>query len=441
MTTLGLVFCAIFFAALVLGGRRALVLAIAASVPFNDSIAASVGGLGGAPYFAGVALYVAATLWVRFRDRKNLVFGYGDGSPNLLAGFYFYAVAVTLIAPTVFAGIGVMASGIGLDEQVGALTPLTYTPSNVAQIGYLTLSTLFVLFNEADQYVTRQYFVIVFTVGILVALATDMLGMHDFFRSLFDNSARGQYATNTIRLRGQFAEPSHLGAFSMCAVVYFGTAVTQVKTLRGLAAALTMLGLSGYALARSASGTGIVGLVITACIIGALAVVVVLAIPTSPRTIAFTGAYLLAGLILVPFAIPWARQIMSQKQDSTSSITRQFADDNGWHLMTDTIIGTGLGSNRTSSMFYLLISTVGLLGTALFVAMVVRSIARGLHRAETLPTAFALLAFVTTAFVSIADFASPLLWSLIAGCYAANRLGAEPAGEHRDQPESVATRP
>ena len=77
-------------------------------------------------------------------------------------------------------------------------------------------------------------------------------------------------------------------------------------------------------------------------------------------------------------------------------------------------LGAGLGSNRTSSLAFLLLGAIGLAGTLLFAVTVTVCIYRGWRYPPTRAGAAGIAAFIVAAVISFPDFANPVMWTLIA---------------------------
>lgn len=411
-------------------GRRALLYVVAAAVPFNDSAAVAFGGVALSPFYLGLIIYLAMEVatGVRHPSRR------GDAPLGLLIGMLAFGLAITVVGPILFAGKGVIASGIGIDEQVERLTPLAATSSNFAQAAYLALNLAFVFYNERSRTVTSRHVSTAFAVGTVVAFAGFIAWRVGLAlpKDLFDNSIRNHYAGNTVRLRAQFAEPSHLGAFALVATFYFGVKMFQARDMKAFAprAALTLM--AAVALVSSGSGTGVIGGIVAIAVVATLGITRAL----RARTLTLRPLPLLMGLTLFvaalavsPALVGSVTDLVSGKQGGTSLNSRDYSNQLAVKLFTDTLgLGVGLGSNRASSLFFLLISTVGLIGTVLFLLIAFRAFRNGQRDHTRSAASIALVAFISAAFISYGDLASPVLWILVAYCF--------PATAHQIEPEA-----
>lgn len=432
MTVLGAIFC-VAYALAAIKGRRGVLIVLAASIGFNDSAAVVIGSFAVTPYYTGLLLYLALSAFGRSMRTQTLA---SRAETGILVALVVYSTTVTAFSPTIFAGLGVISSSIGLDEQVGSLSALEPSSSNVAQVVYLVLNALFFWSVSRSQQVTHRVVAVGFAVGSLVAttaLIFQRVGM-TWPSALFDNSPRGFYALGPDRLRAQFSEPSHLGAFSLAASAYFLVRLMQAKSPRQTLIHTGLLAVSAAPFAASASGTGLAGAAIGGAVV--VAVGALRSLPVLPRLRVPVPAVLL-GLVgtvalafLIPSVLASAQRILDAKQGTTSQINRAYSNANGLDVMSSTFgFGAGLGSNRTSSLFVLLLSQIGVVGTGLFFGVVIVLIVRALKFGPThLASVVALVAFLASAVVSLADFSSPVLWMLMAA------LASDNLRQHKLEP-------
>ena len=431
MTPLGLVFAFVFGVSL-FWGRRGLIVALACAAPFNDSIMAKAGSATLTPYYFGLMLLLGITFLLPV-GRAGGVHDPGLARFLYIGAFVAYAVAVTAVMPHVFAGLPVFSSTLGLDEQYNNLQPLRFSSSNVAQTAYVTLNAAFLLVNYRDRLVRWTHLLTAFAVGSVVALVVAVIAPapDDALRRFFDNAPRGFYGLTNLLPRGHFAEPSHLGAFAL-ASAFFVVALLVTRSVTNGAArwALTALVLLDITLvAITASGTAVVGLGL-ALVLLLLAVVNRLvkggSIPTPAAMLLMISSIVLVWL--APAIYHGVTTFVNHKQSQFSYVHRTFADRTALDVFRATdYFGAGLGSNRASSLLIMLLSTVGLLGTGLFVMLVVRAVRLGSVQRQ-IPAVIGLTAFLSAAAISLADLASPILWLLLTVCYGAG-AGAEAESE------------
>lgn len=416
MTVLGALFIAAYAVSLI-WGRRGILAVLSCAIPLNDSAALIVGEATLSPFYLGVGLYLTLSLLAAPSRRSNR----SGANSGLLLAFLAVTATTAIFAPQFFAGTRVVAPGLGLDEQVGALTPLEFSLSSLAQVLYLLLNLGLVFFNERDRLLAQRHLALGLALGVAVGLwayAGWRFGI-PFAQELFDNNPRGQYIVNPNRLRAQFSEASHLGGFSLAAVAFYAVRTFQSRTIRqtilnaALAAGATLL------LVSTASGTAAVGALVAA---GSLFIIGAIALARGVNTVRIAPASLLAILVVLvagAFAagavVDSIVELVNGKQGGVSLATRSYVDAYAVALTRDTWgFGVGLGNNRSSSMLLMLLSTIGVLGTALFGVILVRAIRNGLADLSRRASAITLVAFVAAAAVSLADFVSPVMWVAIA---------------------------
>jgi hypothetical protein len=120
------------------------------------------------------------------------------------------------------------------------------------------------------------------------------------------------------------------------------------------------------------------------------------------------------------------------KSEGMSYLSRVAADQESFAMFTDTYgIGVGLGSSRPASLLMTLLSTVGIVGTALF-AMVLYHIARlfpGRRAPSPLQMSFWSLAGLLVASMGVPDINRPALWALLIMVPAQSQVYSGVAGD------------
>lgn len=395
-----------------------------AALPFYDSAALVVGGVGIAPFYVVMGAFLVAHCPEILRWRPQP----GDG---LLVAFWVVCGVITAAGPLLFRGVEVFSSDLGLDEQVGYLQTLDFQLSNVAQLGYLALNLLLVglLYRSADPV---RLVHIAFSVGTLVAL-TSLIGA-TWPHSFFDTIPGGFYALTDYRPRGQFSEPSHLGLFALAAFTFYAL-MTLLHTGQkpGRLTCATLTAVSALLIIRSESGTAVGGAAIAAVVVITIGAVKVFAGAKVPPLTMLLGMVATGALVVVsPLIIGYGNDVLASKSGSVSQSNRSFADDHAYELFWQSHgLGLGLGSNRASSLFALLVSTIGVVGTGLFAVIAVVALRAALRSAATFPLAGALIAALAAGVVSGGSFSSPLFWVLIGSA------GSARYGFRQSQPERL----
>jgi len=406
-------------------GALVLGLAVAGLVGVPRALPVAVGAAAALPHTAGVVaagygvpLFFCVAVLVCVQGLRTPALGTRALSANALAVFVVWSVLVTALAPAAFAGVPVLSPREGVDEQVHAPSELAYTVSAVAQVGYLVLAacTVVVLVRLRAAGAALATAAVVGTVlsavrGLLDGVAP---GIGD---ALVDTLPGIYYATGDDgRLRGVFAEPSELAAFSLPVVAWAAVTAWGARGGRRIGAGLVGL-VALVLLLLSASGTAVTAAALV------LGTGVVLLAAHFVRTGGAHAPWVVLGALGVAVVVLLAgerltdpvAELVRDKVGSQSWGARTAADLIGLRVLVDTHgFGAGLGGNRSSSFLVSLASCVGVVGLALFLVMVASLAGKALNRPEARPAAVALLTLVATKAVSAPDLSTPLLWVLVA---------------------------
>lgn len=385
-----------------------------------------IGAAAGMPYSAGVVvgsngvpLFTVAAVGAGVALLGTRRLGTAHWSANAFAVFLGWATIITGAAPWLFAGIRVLVSRGGVDHQVADPGYLGYSISNVAQLGYLLLA------GCAALYLVRVRGAVL-AAGVALLVGTGLTGLRAVIETfwingtapLFDTLPNVAYAWSGDRLRGVFAEPSELAAFSLPAAGFFVVAALRspgrMKFVWSAACALACWNLlqasSGTAVAASAVfiGLGLVALAVRYVVRGGVGTPwLVIGVLTAAVVALVAGDRLLAPI----------EELVLDKVDSQSYDTRTGADAFSWGVVAETLgMGAGLGSNRPSSFGMSLLSTVGVPGAAAFVVLVVGIVVAALRSPTTVAAGTALVALLVAKVVGTPDVSTPILWVLIAAC-------------------------
>lgn len=417
MTTLGLVFAAAAVGALFIG-RRAFACVLAASAAVPASAAVTVAGTSVSPFYA---LAAVASVLLLFDTRRAVAAPGG----RLLTVFAAWSLLVTLVAPFVFRGVRVLSPREGVDNAVMSPDPLGFSVSSLAQAGYLVLALSAVMFIVRSGVGPM---VVALPLALGTALSSVAAGMawwgipwpHEFF----DTSVNVMYSDTSdgveSRLRGVFSEPSELAGFSLASLAFFAVAAFRAGP-RARAAAAILAAAAAVNLQLASSGTAVMGLVIFLAIASSAGIVHL--VRRGGRSLPLvTIAVLLSTVVAVLFLDDIAAEagaVVNGKVGSISFISRTTADLFSLGLLGETAgVGVGLGANRPSSFGAMLLSSVGVVGTAAFVGAVVVLIARAAKSRAGVPGVWGLIALLTAKAVALPDLSVPVLWMLIAACAA-----------------------
>jgi hypothetical protein len=343
------------------------------------------------------------------------------------------SVLVTLVAPLLFDGLGVLAPTGPAVLSAGLLTK-----SNVAQIVYLVLSVAVVAYLARSRWTGPE---LVGTATCLATLLSFWSWAHTasgipFPEGFFDNSPFYSVIETlpggAPRVRGIFSEPAGLASSCLVTVAYCASRLWYVRGLRRLG----VLSVGAAALWLGSISTSTTFLVAGVGLVAVAAVVAVGTFVLRQGTLSRTAVTTLcAAAIASLWALPYLANLIGgaiyAKVGSSSYDARSAADSGSYGLVLDTFgLGTGLGSNRPSSFAASLLSTVGVVGALLFAAVVVTLLRRGWTVHAVRPAAWALISVLIAKAVSgpdIADSTGVLWLSLGVLAHAALREAARPA--------------
>lgn len=436
MTSLTLVTVAVIAFGVVSRRGYGRALALAGATPVGAALIA--GGTPVPTFYAvaiGAALGLVGRLLARTRRWERLSHPPAPGVVPLVA-FAAWGVLVTLLAPYVFSGLGVLA-----DTGVRRLTPGVLSQSNIAQIAYLVLGVCVVVFLSRSRWAGPEIIGTAAGLPVLLSLWA-YLGMYGlpFPLGFFDNSPNFAFIETEVggapRFRGIFSEPSALGGACLVAIAYMLSRMQQVEGLRRLGALFvvviaTVLGI------LSTSATFIVAGALLISVVGVVSVLrfVLRRGPMSLLTFSLLWSASLAAFWYLPVLVNVFEQVLGAKVASSSYTDRSSADTYSYRLVLDTFfVGVGLGSNRPSSFVAGLLSTVGLVGTTLFVTVVWIMVREAYPIPNCRPVVWALAAFLITKAIAGPDLndTNGLLWMCLGvlahGVVVARRKGAEPTG-------------
>lgn len=438
MTLLGLIF--IPWTALTIA-RRAhhwVPWLIAASMPFMTASAVIAGSNKVSPFY--VAAFAPLVMLLAQGERNDRV-----RALNVLGGVMaVYYTATAIVFPVLFAGTPVLVPRGGLDEQVLDPGELAFTVSNLAQAVYLILSVGIVLYFAKHPPARKHFLVFGFAVGTTLnmwALGNQLTGLY-FPAEVFDATVEGgerfaSFFGQDQRLRGVFSEPSYLAAFSVAGLIY-AAALSLKLDGRARLACLALAGGNALALYFSYSGTAVAAFAATA---GLVAVIGFLSfarggVKVPPTLVGFGLIAAAFGTLALPRLWDYGYGIVTEKVGTTSYSFRGLSNDLAWQVLFDTSgFGAGLGSNRPSSFALLLLSNVGIVGTAMFVLLVVVIVRRALAVGGYQPELLALLAVLVAKVLAEPNLGNPTMWSLLgalAAAFAARAPGdAQPSPQRR----------
>ena len=373
----------------------------------------------------------------------------------LLFAFLGWSLFSAFVMPRLFAGMPIVSprDRIDVDLITGNLTPLQWTFSNLGQGIYLALNVgaalfAFLLVQSKEQarglaQALRWALVLVVVAGLLQYALPLIGGSYPY--SVFNNNPNNTLASTPLdqqidgftRISSTFAEPMNSGSF--LAAVAGGLLASYLRGQRGIGALLWLIAVL-FVLLQTTSTTGYVTVVVM--LLPLLAYFNPLARPKLPGQPSFFKGWAAAACTaaaIVAFALLWVPGLLQafvpmtvDKSEGMSYLSRVAADQESFAMFTDTYgIGVGLGSSRPASLLMTLLSTVGIVGTALF-AMVLYHIARlfpGRRAPSPLQMSFWSLAGLLVASMGVPDINRPALWALLIMVPAQSQVYSGVAGD------------
>lgn len=409
-------------------------LAVLAGIPYT--VAVVVGGNGVIPFFL-LAIPLAAFAVFKHLTRPAGSKWRGPGVVPLMC-FAFYSLLITAVGPVLFAGMPVLMPRGGTDSEVYNPSELEFTISHAAQVGYLVLGLLTVLWLASREKLSPRLPAAAFWTGLALSLAVYVTGTgsDNPLRKLFANSPNVRYINlgsdgETARFAGIFAEPASLGLFALTGLAFF--MLSAVETA-GRVRLVNLLGaaLAAFTIYVGATGTALIGGLIVIAF-GGVAVVVPFVAGRSrwhPGVVIAGMIFLVAAVANMDRIVGYASTIINGKIGSQSYDVRTASNEFSIGLLFDSFgLGVGLGSSKPNSFFTMLLSCVGIIGTLLFVVAMIQLIVAAWKTPEFRPAAGALLAFFLIKAVSGSTMSSPIMFILIGVCaYTAwKTAGGEPA--------------
>lgn len=435
VTVLGMLFIPATLICVLRGRRDWLPWVLAAGMPLTTCSAVVFGSNKVSPFF--VAAFAA--LWFVVIDGKRR-WPSGVLVPVLVL-MTGYMVLSSVILPTVFAGINVLVPRAGIDAQTLEPGTLTFSVSNVAQASYLLLAASVVLFIASNP-PPRHFINAGFAIGTVLnvwALANQLYGIpfpSEIFDAGVDGAIGGTSSFNgTARLRGVFSEPSYLATFSLAALL-FNAFLLRTTDVRGRKWVLAMVVANSVALVFSYSGTAVASATVVILLV-LFALSWQFATGTLKPPPLLTSGLLFGGAIAALFSglvSNYVSVLVGAKVGGSSYVNRNSSNSFSWDLFLQTGgFGAGLGSSRPSSFFFMLISTVGLIGLALFVLLVAMVVIRAAKAGGFAPEIWALFATLVAKVIAEPNMSQTVLWMSIAACAVAfkGHAASEPlTGEH-----------
>lgn len=365
-----------------------LIAALVFSSIFQATSVVNIGGRGVQPFFFTELFFILRFL-IEPRNFKSVRV---NNTIRILFLFLFICLISAIFYPGIFQGIEVYPGNLGIDENVEfGGKHLSYSSSNMVQSLFLLVHviTFFIIYLKAS--VIDTYFIwksIIFTTITFI-----ILGFLQYFNFLnpsipfpstfiFNNDISEEttktftfdQALGLYRISGTFTEPSFAGAFiSSSFWAFFSQKGFRFKIITLLLFICLLFNLSSTGMVTFFAGA----VVYTFLFRRKILIWVVLTI-----------AILYIVVISVPSLNMILNGILLDKLNTGSGINRTSADIFSWNLFLDTYgLGVGLGSHRTSSFLFNLLSNVGFVGSLLwfiFIFKLLKPVFKIRHNPEVL---------------------------------------------------------
>lgn len=442
MTLLGAFFVPAALVCLLLWPRALLSLLVVASIfeaasVFSGSIGSFVFGV--SP-FCFVEICVALRLLWIVLDRGT-IFPPKENPLRpiavLLVVFLVWSAVSAFLMPHLFDGTPVIPPRDRQDVDIILFNfaPLHWAFSNFGAAAYLFLNVCSVLYSihviqtveqaESLAKALRWAVGIVIAVGLMQQFA--VTANWDFPYSVLSNGPNSdpgslyQEFDGFVRINSTFPEPMNTGSFLAAAAS--GLLATYLYERR----ARYLLGIIG-AIAVLLVSTSTTGYLATAVMFCVLLVYFRPSVTHNPfeRKSSFGGwitvtvTMLFAAGISLVFMPSLSEAVLAMtvnKGQGTSLASRVIADQDTIRLLSSTYgLGVGLGSTRPSSLVAALLSTVGVVGTAIsgvFLYKIVRSFP-GRQAPKMLQMSFwCLIGLIVADAIAVPDVNRPTLWTLL----------------------------
>jgi hypothetical protein len=387
----------------------------------------------------GVSPFFLTEIFIALR-LLMVVFGPGKLIPQkgnpvrpiawILLAAWFWCFCSAFIMPRLFAG-----TLVSLPRSTGEedFAPLRWSLSNLAQAGYLTLNVCAVAYalhrvrtRRQTEQLMKALYVSVFIVAIIgfsqfLAAAAGLDFPYEVFNS---NPSYAQGIDQDIagfrRVNSTFEEPSYAGSY--LAAVTCGMFATYLAGKRNSGSFLALVGVTA-ALFLTTSSTGFASLAIGSCVL--LVFFNPFRKQKNARKTSFLSWMLILGVFAVvggvlyftPDLLDAVQNTTVEKAGSYSFWYRLASDIHALEITLQTYgLGVGLGANRASGLIPTMLSSIGVIGTLLFAAMLYKIIRAfpGRSARSSLQMGFwALLTMIISEAVAVPDLNRPTLWALL----------------------------
>ena len=366
---------------------------------------------------------------------------------RILAIFVLWSVLSAFLLPVLFAGMRVDVPRAGVDNLYYFQLPLRWSPSNAGQAGYLMLEFLMVVYLlymstrlglERIEKAFSWAGLFVVAVGVYQILC-HRLGLQ-FPAWLFNSNETWaqnfdqHVGAGIFRISATFVEPADAALFLAPWCMFQLTLAMSNGTRSRLNWICVVLGT--VILVETTSSTGyIVGVLIWIVVACNFVSSLLLHGRIKPRVLAALGVVGGAGILTLatmPDVQSLLNELLFAKNTSTSGLHRSVTFGRAVNVFYQSFgLGVGLGSNRAMSLFFYLLSNVGLPGLMLFIYLLWESYGQVSQRLSgrvgtecifLRATAYALVVNLFTMLLSGAEITTPYLWIFLGMLFAGLRV-------------------
>lgn len=356
---------------------------------FTAASAVSVGILTLNPAIVFVPFYLIISLFKK-RGQDGLYAPRLSSGGRYLLLFLMVALGVTVLSPQFFYD-EIQVIWASRENSNSLFSPLRPGIGNLTQGVYAVIAVLayFATYRLMSGKASSGYVVsIIFSVASLHILFSilDNATYYTHTSELLGFIRNGNYSildTDTVmgikRTIGTFTEASFYSSYSLGIFACLLSLYTQ-NVERKKAGILLLL--VGFFLAMSLSTTAFLGFFLYVCRLFLPSVIILLTKQRVTKmallgivTVIIAGAALAASYIAYG-GVEIIDQLIVKKANSPSGVVRAMLNYNAWsNFLQSYGLGVGLGSTRASSFVLVLLSNVGVIGTALYALFLVKSFA------------------------------------------------------------------
>lgn len=371
----------------ILGNMRHALLLLMVSALFNGSAAILLPSLGGSsipPIQFALTFVLLRILMPGSAAISDLPEAFT--AHRWFALFSLYGIATAFILPRVFAhSVNVYPMRYDLPGDLFAAVPLEPTSQNITAAFYLLGAFLSAIAawiicrrKDAAALLVTTFVVLAWTHSISGVAGASIRGTSaDLVFELFRNSAYVQFDDEVggfVRIRGLFPEASAYAAFGF--VLFVTNAEMWFHSIRSKATGLAAL-VMGAVLFFSTSSTAYFGLAVYSLIFALRTIAVPggtnltkakAAITSIGLLVFLTAIVFLASPALVESVVDVVKGMTVEKSSSESSLQRLYWTRQGWELFLSSYgLGVGPGSFRSSSIFFAMLGSMGVVGIVSFI--------------------------------------------------------------------------